>query len=86
MLLWRLIKEVDLLPPSINDLQIGRFLKNGKRISIFFSKIAATKPLSGLKIRLFIFGTYKNPQICDCLQHIQAVRLSIHFNLWLLKA
>lgn len=86
MLLWRLIKEVDLLPPSINDLQIGQFLKNGKRICIFFSKIAATKPLSGLKIRLFIFGTYKNPQICDCLQHIQAVRLSIHFNLWLLKA
>lgn len=86
MLLWRLIKEVDLLPPSINDLQIGRFLKNGKRICIFFSKIAATKPLLGLKIRLFIFGTYKNPQICDCLQHIQAVRLSIHFNLWLLKA
>ena len=63
MLLWRLIKEVDLLPPSINDLQIGRFLKNGKRIYIFFSKIAATKPLSGLKIRLLVFGTFKNPQI-----------------------
>ncbi|XP_030926336.1 protein DETOXIFICATION 42-like isoform X3 [Quercus lobata] len=34
MLLWRLIKEVDLLPPSINDLQIGRFLKNGSLLLV----------------------------------------------------
>ncbi|KAK4581552.1 hypothetical protein RGQ29_024961 [Quercus rubra] len=34
MLLWRLIKEVDLLPPSINDLQIGRFLKNGSMLLV----------------------------------------------------
>ncbi|KAE8098813.1 hypothetical protein FH972_016849 [Carpinus fangiana] len=29
ILMWRLMKEVDLLPPSINDLQFGRFLRNG---------------------------------------------------------
>ncbi|XP_041026223.1 protein DETOXIFICATION 42-like isoform X3 [Juglans microcarpa x Juglans regia] len=29
ILLWRLLKEVDLLAPSINDLQFGRFLSNG---------------------------------------------------------
>ncbi|KAG5252856.1 protein DETOXIFICATION [Salix suchowensis] len=29
ILLWKLIKHVDLLSPSIEDLQIGRFLKNG---------------------------------------------------------
>ncbi|XP_065871989.1 protein DETOXIFICATION 43-like [Euphorbia lathyris] len=29
ILLWRLMKEVDLLPPSGKDLQFGRFLKNG---------------------------------------------------------
>lgn len=29
ILLWQLIKHVDLLSPSIEDLQIGRFLKNG---------------------------------------------------------
>ncbi|XP_065621543.1 protein DETOXIFICATION 42 isoform X4 [Quercus suber] len=34
MLLWRLIKEVDLLPPSIKDLQIGRFLKNGSMLLV----------------------------------------------------
>ena len=30
ILLWRLMKQVDLLPPSVKDLQFGRFLKNGK--------------------------------------------------------
>uniref|UniRef100_A0A3N7G2F2 Protein DETOXIFICATION n=1 Tax=Populus trichocarpa TaxID=3694 RepID=A0A3N7G2F2_POPTR len=29
ILLWKLIKHVDLLSPSMEDLQIGRFLKNG---------------------------------------------------------
>ncbi|KAG8646315.1 protein DETOXIFICATION 43 isoform X2 [Manihot esculenta] len=29
ILLWRLMKKVDLLPPSLKDLQFGRFLKNG---------------------------------------------------------
>ncbi|XP_035846308.1 protein DETOXIFICATION 42 isoform X5 [Helianthus annuus] len=29
VLLWKLIEQVDLLPPNINDLQLGRFLKNG---------------------------------------------------------
>nr|DAD42347.1 TPA_asm: hypothetical protein HUJ06_000577 [Nelumbo nucifera] len=29
ILLWRLIEQVDLLPPSIKDLQFSRFLKNG---------------------------------------------------------
>ncbi|KAJ4839570.1 Protein DETOXIFICATION 42 [Turnera subulata] len=29
ILLWRLMKKVDLLPPSLNELQFGRFLKNG---------------------------------------------------------
>ncbi|CAL9750853.1 unnamed protein product [Musa acuminata subsp. burmannicoides] len=29
ILLWRLLRQVDILPPSIKDLQFGRFLKNG---------------------------------------------------------
>ncbi|KAJ6755109.1 PROTEIN DETOXIFICATION 44 CHLOROPLASTIC-RELATED [Salix purpurea] len=29
ILLWRLMKKVDLLPPSVKDLQFSRFLKNG---------------------------------------------------------
>lgn len=29
ILLWRLMKEVDLLPPSLSSLQFGRFLRNG---------------------------------------------------------
>ncbi|XP_031271953.1 protein DETOXIFICATION 42 [Pistacia vera] len=29
ILLWRLIKQVDLIPPSVKHLQFGRFLKNG---------------------------------------------------------
>ncbi|XP_076928451.1 protein DETOXIFICATION 42-like [Bidens hawaiensis] len=29
ILLWKLIQLVDLLPPNIKDLQLGRFLKNG---------------------------------------------------------
>ncbi|KAJ6424676.1 hypothetical protein OIU84_025446 [Salix udensis] len=29
ILLWRLMKKVDLLPPSVRDLQFSRFLKNG---------------------------------------------------------
>ncbi|KAK8650420.1 hypothetical protein V6N13_140059 [Hibiscus sabdariffa] len=29
ILLWRLMKQVNLLPPNIKDLQFGRFLKNG---------------------------------------------------------
>ncbi|KAI3760610.1 hypothetical protein L1987_51007 [Smallanthus sonchifolius] len=29
ILLWKLIEQVDLLPPNIKDLQLGRFLKNG---------------------------------------------------------
>ncbi|KAI4384671.1 hypothetical protein MLD38_002790 [Melastoma candidum] len=29
ILLWRLMKQVELLPPSIKDLQLSRFLKNG---------------------------------------------------------
>ena len=35
ILLWKLIKHVDLLSPSIEDLQIGRFLKNGEAFFIF---------------------------------------------------
>ena len=30
ILLWRLLEQVDLIPPSINHLQLDRFLKNGK--------------------------------------------------------
>ncbi|XP_044468393.1 protein DETOXIFICATION 42-like [Mangifera indica] len=29
ILLWRLIEQVDLIPPSVKQLQFGRFLKNG---------------------------------------------------------
>ncbi|KAK8516529.1 hypothetical protein V6N13_097815 [Hibiscus sabdariffa] len=29
ILLWRLMKQVNLLPPNVKDLQFGRFLKNG---------------------------------------------------------
>lgn len=34
ILLWKLMEHVDLLPPTIKDLQFGRFLKNG-----FISKV-----------------------------------------------
>ncbi|XP_042500749.1 protein DETOXIFICATION 43-like [Macadamia integrifolia] len=29
ILLWRLMKHIELLPPSIKDQQFSRFLKNG---------------------------------------------------------
>lgn len=29
ILLWRLLRHVDVLPPNLKDLQFGRFLKNG---------------------------------------------------------
>ncbi|WOL17610.1 hypothetical protein Cni_G26403 [Canna indica] len=29
ILLWRLLRETDVLPPSVNDLQFSRFLRNG---------------------------------------------------------
>jgi len=35
ILLWKLIKHVDLLSPSMEDLQIGRFLKTGEAFFIF---------------------------------------------------
>ena len=34
ILLWKLMEKVDLLPPSIKHLQFGRFLKNGKGITL----------------------------------------------------
>ncbi|KAL9226448.1 hypothetical protein vseg_002261 [Gypsophila vaccaria] len=40
ILLWRLTKQVDLLPPSLKDLQFGRFLKNG--FYLFTRVIAVT--------------------------------------------
>ncbi|XP_058003275.1 protein DETOXIFICATION 42-like isoform X3 [Hevea brasiliensis] len=40
ILLWALIKHVDLLPPSIKDLQFSRFLKNG--FMLLMRVIAAT--------------------------------------------
>ncbi|GMN54773.1 hypothetical protein TIFTF001_023905 [Ficus carica] len=40
ILLWRLMKQVDLLPPSMKDLQLGRFLKNG--LMLLVRVIAAT--------------------------------------------
>ncbi|EPS69570.1 hypothetical protein M569_05197 [Genlisea aurea] len=40
ILLWRLMEQVDLLPPTIKDLQLSRFLKNG--FLLLFRVIAAT--------------------------------------------
>lgn len=40
ILMWRLMSEVDLLAPSIKDLQLGRFLKNG--FLLLLRVIAAT--------------------------------------------
>ncbi|KAI3806529.1 hypothetical protein L1987_22436 [Smallanthus sonchifolius] len=40
ILLWKLIEQVDLLPPNIKDLQLGRFLKNG--FLLLMRVIAAT--------------------------------------------
>ncbi|KAF9665721.1 hypothetical protein SADUNF_Sadunf16G0153100 [Salix dunnii] len=37
ILLWRLMKKVDLLPPSVKDLQFSRFLKNGEGLEHFCS-------------------------------------------------
>ncbi|KAD6119713.1 hypothetical protein E3N88_10984 [Mikania micrantha] len=40
VLLWKLIQQVDLLPPNIKDLQLGRFLTNG--FLLLMRVIAAT--------------------------------------------
>ncbi|CAH1446661.1 unnamed protein product [Lactuca virosa] len=40
ILLWKLMEQVDLLPPHIKDLQLGRFLKNG--FLLLMRVIAAT--------------------------------------------
>ncbi|KAH9611979.1 hypothetical protein KSS87_007141 [Heliosperma pusillum] len=40
ILVWRLTKQVDLVPPSLKDLQFGRFLKNG--FYLFTRVIAVT--------------------------------------------
>ncbi|GAB4851597.1 Protein DETOXIFICATION 42 [Ancistrocladus abbreviatus] len=40
LLIWRLMKEVNLLPPHVRDLQFGRFLKNG--FLLLLRVIAAT--------------------------------------------
>ncbi|KAL2483117.1 MATE efflux family protein 1 [Forsythia ovata] len=40
MLLWRLMEQVTLLPPTIKEMQLGRFLKNG--LLLLFRVIAAT--------------------------------------------
>ncbi|CAN1255463.1 Protein DETOXIFICATION 42 [Linum perenne] len=40
ILLWNLVQEVDLLPPSIKELQLGRFLKSG--FMLLMRVIAAT--------------------------------------------
>lgn len=40
LLLWRLMQEVNILPPHIRDLQFGRFLKNG--FLLLLRVIAAT--------------------------------------------
>ncbi|KAJ4979406.1 hypothetical protein NE237_010186 [Protea cynaroides] len=34
LLLWRLMKHIDLLPPSFKDLQLSRFLKNGSLLLV----------------------------------------------------
>ncbi|KAK9132622.1 hypothetical protein Scep_012150 [Stephania cephalantha] len=38
ILLWRLVKKINLLPPSIKDLQFGRFLKSG---SLLLARVIA---------------------------------------------
>lgn len=38
VLAWRLMQKVDLLPPSLRDLQFGRFLKNG---SLLLARVIA---------------------------------------------
>ena len=35
VLAWRLMQKVDLLPPSLRELQLGRFLKNGNNHSSY---------------------------------------------------
>lgn len=50
------MKEVDLFPPSINNLQFGRFLKNGETPKNLWVKLSTTSPFSGLKIRIHAFG------------------------------
>ncbi|CAA2969438.1 DETOXIFICATION 42 [Olea europaea subsp. europaea] len=40
MLMWRLSEQVSLLPPTVKDLQLGRFFKNG--LLLLFRVIAAT--------------------------------------------
>ncbi|KAL0453085.1 UNVERIFIED_CONTAM: protein DETOXIFICATION 42 [Sesamum latifolium] len=40
ILMWRLMEQVNLLPPTIKDLQLSRFLKNG--LLLLFRVIAAT--------------------------------------------
>lgn len=48
ILFWRLITQIDLVPPSIKHLQFGRFLKNGKLVPLSLhdqcTDIMSTKP------------------------------------------
>ncbi|CAL1353310.1 unnamed protein product [Linum trigynum] len=40
LLLWKLVQQVDILPPTVSDLQLGRFLKSG--FLLLMRVIAAT--------------------------------------------
>lgn len=54
ILLWTLMKQVDLLPPSMKDLQLGRFLKNGTGLFHFSWYIPLVREAMVECFRLYI--------------------------------
>ncbi|EEF30216.1 protein DETOXIFICATION 43 [Ricinus communis] len=66
ILLWRLMKNVDLLPPSPKDLQFGRFLKNG--FLLLARVIAATICVTLAASRAARLGSTRMAAFQICLQ------------------
>ncbi|XP_041026224.1 protein DETOXIFICATION 42-like isoform X4 [Juglans microcarpa x Juglans regia] len=88
ILLWRLLKEVDLLAPSINDLQFGRFLSNGAFAKKDYNKAATTASrvlqlglVLGLSLSVIIVGVLQfAPRIfTQDINVLQLIGLSIPF-------
>lgn len=66
VLLWRLMGQVDLLPPSIKDLQFSRFLKNG--FLLLMRVIAATFCVTLAASRAARLGSTSMAAFQICLQ------------------
>lgn len=66
ILLWKLMQQVDLLPPSLKQLQFGRFLKNG--CLLLFKVIASTSCMTLAASLAARLGTTPMAAFQICLQ------------------